>query len=50
MNIEGLGDVEVVDVIKVGKCVLHEISMEVPEDLDIVGKSVSAKVNLERRV
>lgn len=23
MTIEGLGDVEIVDVIKVGKCVLH---------------------------
>lgn len=40
----------VVDAIKVGKCVLHEIDAEVPDELDIVGKGVQGKVDLERRV
>jgi alanyl-tRNA synthetase len=50
MNIEGLGNVDVVDVIKVGKCVLHQISIEVPEDMDLVGKQVQGEVNMERRI
>lgn len=49
MQIEGLGAVDVVDVIKVGKCVLHQISKEVPEDMELVGKAVSGEVDLARR-
>ena len=49
MTIEGLGDVEIVDVIKVGKCVLHQMSVDVPDDVDLVGKSVKGEVDLERR-
>lgn len=49
MQIEGLGDVEIVDVIKVGKCVLHQVSMDVPDDVDLVGKAVKGEVNLARR-
>lgn len=47
--IDGMGDLEVVDVIKVGKCVLHQISQDVPDDVDLVGKAVKGEVNLERR-
>lgn len=47
---KSLGKVNVVDVIKVGRCVLHEIDKEVPEDLDLVGESVIGKVDLQRRV
>ena len=50
MTIEGLGDVDVVDVIKVGKCVLHQISKEVPDDIDLVGKKVTGLVDLARRM
>jgi alanyl-tRNA synthetase len=50
MTIEGLGDVDVVDVIKVGKCVLHQISKEVPDDVDLVGKKVTGLVDLARRM
>lgn len=50
MTIEGLGEVKVVDAIKVGKCVLHEIDAEVPDELDLVGKTVQGKVDLDRRV
>lgn len=49
MHIEGLGDVDVVDVIKVGKCVLHQISTDVPDDVDLVGKAVNGLVDLARR-
>lgn len=40
LTIEGLGAVKVIDAIKVGKCVLHEIETEVPDELDLVGKTV----------
>lgn len=50
MTIEDLGDVDVVDVIKVGKCVLHQISKEVPDDVDLVGKKVTGLVDLARRM
>jgi len=40
MTIEGIGKVNVVDCIKVGKCVLHKIDMELAADVDIVGKTV----------
>lgn len=39
-----------VDAIKVGKCVLHEIDKEVPEDLDLVGKSVHGQIDIQRRI
>jgi Ser-tRNA(Ala) deacylase AlaX len=45
-----LGEVDVTDVTKVGKCVLHLISKDVPADLDLVGKSVKGEVDLKRRV
>jgi len=50
LNIEGLGEVKVVNVIKVGKCVLHEIDKDVAEDLDLVGAKVSGIVDLDRRI
>ena len=49
MEIEGLGKVDVVNVIKVGKCVLHEISVSVPEDVDLVGASVKGEIDAARR-
>ena len=48
--IDGLGEVDVLDVTKVGKCVLHLISKDVPDELDLVGHKVRGEVNLERRM
>lgn len=50
MTIEGMGEVNVVNVIKVGKCVLHQISSDVPDDFEIVGSQVSGIVDFNRRV
>ena len=50
MTIEGMGEVNVVNVIKVGKCVLHQISTDVPDDVEIVGLQVSGVVDYNRRV
>lgn len=50
MTIEGMGEVNVVNVIKVGKCVLHQISSDVPDDVEIVGSQVSGIVDFNRRV
>jgi alanyl-tRNA synthetase len=50
LTLEGLGECQVVDAIKVGKCVLHEIDKEVPEDLSLVGTSAHGQINLERRI
>ncbi len=50
MTIEGMGEVNVVNVIKVGKCVLHQISTDVPDDVEIVGSQVSGVVDYNRRV
>lgn len=50
MTIEGFDQVfNVTDVIKVGKCVLHKIDFEIPDDVDIVGKSASGSVDPDRR-
>ena len=38
-----------VDCIKVGKCVLHKLDEEIPEDFDPVGKEVNGTVDAERR-
>jgi len=50
LTIEGLGEFEVLDVTKVGKSVLHLIDKEIPDDLDLVGRKVTGKVNLDRRL
>lgn len=48
MTIEGIDTVfNVVDVIKVGKCVLHKLDQEVNQD--IIGKSVNGEVDAARR-
>ena len=46
-EIEGLGEFEVVDAIKVGRCVLHQLDREIHED--IKGKVVKGTVNMDRR-
>jgi len=50
MEIEGFGTVDVTNVLKVGKCVLHEISRSVPDDVDLIGKSIKGVVDRDRRV
>jgi len=42
-----LGEFEVVDAIKVGRCVLHQLDREIHED--IKGKVVKGTVNMDRR-
>ena len=50
MTIEGFDQVfNVTDVIKVGKCVLHRIDFEIPDDVDIVGKTATGSVDPNRR-
>lgn len=49
LSIESVGDFNVVDCIKVGKVVLHEIDVDL-EDKDIAGKAVKGKVDEDRRV
>ena len=50
LTIEGLDVVcNVVDAIKVGKCVLHKIDQELPADVDFTGRTVNGSVNAERR-
>lgn len=48
-EIETLGEFKVVDVIKVGRCVLHELDCEIPETFEIKGKVVKGKVDMDRR-
>ncbi len=50
MTIEGLGEFQVVDVTKVGKCVLHQLDRDIPDDVEIAGRKVTGKVNKERRM
>ena len=40
MTIEDIGEVDVLEVTKVGKCVLHLISKDVPEDVNLIGKKI----------
>ena len=48
--IDGIDQVfNVVDCIKVGKCVLHKIDGDIPDDFDPVGKAVNGTVDAERR-
>jgi len=48
--IEGIDRVyNVVDVLKVGKCVLHKIDEPLTDDQDIIGKNVNGTVDAERR-
>lgn len=47
-NIGQLGRFECVDVIKVGKCVLHVLDKELPEE-GIEGITVQGEVNMDRR-
>lgn len=50
LKIEGLeGDFKVLDCIKVGKCVLHKVDREIPEDFEFEGKAVEGLVDGERR-
>lgn len=48
-EIETLGEFKVIDVIKVGRCVLHELDLEIPETFEIKGKTVKGTVNMDRR-
>ena len=49
LTIEGIDKVyQVIDCIKVGKCVLHKVDEELP-DTDLIGKAVQGSVNAERR-
>ena len=49
LTIEGLGEFNVVDVTKVGKCVLHQVDKYISDDFDITGRKNTGKVNKERR-
>ena len=50
MTIEGFDQVfNVTEVIKVGKCVLHKIDFEIPDDVDITGKAATGSVDPARR-
>ena len=49
MTIEGFDVVfNVIDVLKVGKCVLHKIDQVLPED-GVIGKTVNGTVDFGRR-
>ena len=49
MTIEGFDVVfNVIDVLKVGKCVLHKIDQVLPED-GVIGKTVNGTVDSGRR-
>lgn len=51
MTIEGIDVVyNVIDCIKVGKCVLHKLDQEVPADMELIGKTVHGSVDAERRM
>lgn len=51
LTIEGIDKVyNVIDCIKVGKCVLHKLDEEVPADIELIGKTVHGEVDLERRM
>ena len=41
MTIEGLGEFQVLDVTKVGKCVLHQLDRDIPDDVEIAGRKVT---------
>jgi alanyl-tRNA synthetase len=49
LTIEDFGEVDVIEVTKVGKCVLHLISKDVPEDVNLIGKKILGLVDLARR-
>ena len=50
IEIKGLGDFQVVDVTKVGKCVLHQLDRDIPDDVEIAGRKVTGWVNEKRRI
>jgi len=50
LKIDNIGEVNVIDVIKVGKCVLHEIDADIPDDMDLVGAKCAGLVDAARRV
>jgi len=59
LEIQGVGEFEVIDCIKVGKCVLHVLDRELPapqedeetkEEISMIGKSVRGKINMQRRM
>lgn len=51
MTIEGIDSAfNVVEVLKVGKCVLHKLDRELPTDVDFKGRSVQGCVDRERRM
>lgn len=39
----------VTDCLKVGKCVLHKIDADIPEEMDVIGKPVQGRVDAARR-
>mgnify|MGYP001626726516 CR=1 FL=1 len=50
LKIDGIDKVlNVVDCLKVGKCVLHKIDEEIPADFEAIGKDVAGVVDAERR-
>ena len=49
LEIEGAGKFAVIDVIKVGKVVMHIIDGEIPDEMDIAGAAVKGQVDQARR-
>ena len=50
LKIDGIDNVlKVVDCLKVGKCVLHNVDQELPADFEAIGKTVEGVVDAERR-